>query len=62
MTKKKMDRMVERAYYDTCSGIQINILNIGKVFDHGRQLLKDGADEDALKVGVRAFVETIREN
>ena len=57
-----MDKKVEQAYYKTCSGIQINILDISKVFAHGRKLIADGADDDALESGVRAFVETIRKN
>lgn len=68
-TKKKTKRQIkaernriEQAYYATCSGIQINIFDIGKVFDHGHKLLDEGADETKLREGIRAFVETIRQN
>ena len=62
LTKKQIDKTVERAYYATCSGIQIDIMDIGKVFTFGRGLVEDGADEEILKTGIRAFVETIRKN
>jgi len=62
VTKKKMDKLVESAYYATCSGIQIDIMDIGKVFAHGRSLVAGGAEGEALGQGIRAYVDTIRKN
>ena len=64
-TKKRenaADKLVEQAYYATCSGIQIGIMDIGKVFAFGRLKLETGEDFEALKASVRAYVETIRKN
>ena len=59
---KAIDKRVEQAYYATCSGVQINIMNIGKVFAAGRAALAAGADETGLRAAIVEFVETIREN
>jgi hypothetical protein len=56
------DKLVEQAYYATCSGIQIDIMDIGKVYAFGRLKLEAGEDFEALKASVRAYVETIRKN
>lgn len=56
---KKLDKEIERIYYANCSGIQIDIMDIGKVFDAGRKAAAEGRD---IKEAVVAFVETIRKN
>lgn len=64
-TKKMMDeqrKRVERAYYDTCSGIQISIWDMSGILEYGNRLLDNGATEDELRTSIRAYVETIRKN
>lgn len=60
--EKINDKRIERLYYATCSGIQINIMDIGKVFAFGQKKITDepGVDDAALASSIRAYVETIR--
>lgn len=60
--EKAIDRRVEKAYYASCSGVQINIMDIGKIFAFGRMKVAAGEDDEALKSSIRAYVETIRTN
>ena len=59
-----IDDRITKAYYAGCSGIQIDIMDIRKVFVAGRKAIADnpGIDETGLTLAVRAFVETIRHN
>lgn len=59
---KAIDKRVEAAYYATCSGIQVNIMDIPKVFAEGRKAVAEGLDQDALAARILAFVQTIRQN
>ena len=63
-TKRKTTarNRIEVAYYQTCKGVQINIMDIPKVFAEGERLIAEGVDDIALAEGIRAFVETIRQN
>jgi hypothetical protein len=60
--KDPIDARVERAYYATCSGIQVSIMDLGSIFRVGRALALTEADDGALGAGIRDFVETIRKN
>lgn len=53
-------RRVEAAYYRTCGGVQINIMNIPKVFAAGEAAMAEGVDDEELGRRIRAFVDGIR--
>lgn len=47
MTKRQqnqIDRAIEQIYYRRCAGVQINIMDIGKVFAAGRAAAATGED------------------
>ena len=61
--KRLCENRIERAYYSSCAGIQINVMDIRKVFEHGqRQIDMHGLDDEALAKSIREYVETIRQN
>lgn len=62
MTTKQIEKEVERAYYKSCSGIPIDIMDIGSVFRAGLIAFQSGFRGEDLEKAVRAFVETIRKN
>ena len=65
MTKRQLkaaEKKVEKIYYANCSGIQINIMDIGKVFKVGVAAIANGLDDVAVTDVVTNFVETIRQN
>lgn len=41
LTAKRVDELIEAAYRRRCSGIEINVLDIGKVFAAGRKAAMD---------------------
>ena len=58
--EKLIDKRIDLAYRKTCSGIQINMLDIPKVFKFGRIKIMEGEDDAALCSSIRAYVESIR--
>lgn len=59
LTQKKIDKLVEAAYTRSCSGVQIDIMDISKVFRAGAVAVREGKRDAELDKAVRAFVDTI---
>jgi len=66
--KKTADKLIERLYYQYCSGVEIDVMDIGKVFNAGHAAINTAhkenralSMEDLGKVIVD-FVQTIRKN
>lgn len=73
LTGKKLDTLISKLYTQSCSGIQIDIMDTVKVFKVGvaayqqacaraGQLWTAEAVEAITKDSIRAYVETIRKN
>lgn len=60
--EKLIDSRINNAYCRSCSGVQIDVMDIGKVFAAGRAAIAAGADDAALEAVIVAFVQTIRHN
>jgi hypothetical protein len=62
-TSKAAERQVENriaeVYRRTCSGVQVNIMDVSKIYAAGRAALAAGQDLDT---AIPAFVQTIRQN
>jgi len=56
---KRIDKLIDQAYRESCSGIQIDIFDISKVFAEGRKAIAEGRD---LHSALKTLVETIRKN
>lgn len=51
--EKAQDQLIEQTYYRLGQGVQINIMDIGKVFAMGRAALKAGQDlDEAIKLAI----------
>lgn len=60
---KAVDKMIERAFYRTSSGVQINVLDIGKIFAAGRKAhAESGGSEAMVESAVVAAVAALRVN
>jgi hypothetical protein len=61
--QKKIDEArIEAAYKAGCSGIQVDIMDIGKIFKVGETAISEGVDDIILQQRIRTFVESIRRN
>lgn len=47
MTSKQLDKHIEQIYYRDHSGVQINIIDIGKILFAGRAAAQAGRDIEA---------------
>jgi hypothetical protein len=56
---RDLDRIVEQAYYRTCPGMAISVMEIPALFRVGREAILRGADKAELERVVKAFAETI---
>jgi hypothetical protein len=56
------DRLIERIYRQSCSGVQIDIMDIDKVFSVGHAGIADGLSVTDLTKVIVDFVQTIRKN
>ena len=59
---KATDARIDRIYSKRCSGIQVNVMDLGKIFDHARKIAATGADDAALGDSLLAYVNIIRKN
>lgn len=57
--EKALDAEISRVYAQNCSGIQIDIFDIGKVFAVAKKAHSEGRD---MRAAIVNFVETIRKN
>ena len=60
--EKKLDDKIEELYRKRCSGIQINIMDIGSVFRVGKAAARAGKSDDAIGDEIATFVQSIRKN
>ena len=60
--EKINDKRIERIYGRACSGVQINVMDIGSVFAVGHRVIAAGADDVELEKAIVAYVDTIRKN
>jgi hypothetical protein len=65
MTKKQKklnEQRISRIYGQRCSGVQVNVMDLGKVFKVAEDGIAAGMGDEALGNVIAAFVETIRKN
>lgn len=55
----RVEKRIEQAYYRSCAGVQIDIMDIGTVFKAGHELIAKGVTEPELEAGIRAAVDSL---
>ena len=56
LSKKQLDKMVEQAYYKQGRGVQINIMDIGKLFKDVSEAYLAGQDlDEAVKEAIKKY-------
>jgi hypothetical protein len=58
---KRDDLRIEEAYRTRCCGVQISVMDIGKVFREGHKAIAEGVTDEVLGDRIATFVETIRQ-
>ena len=53
--KKQQDKLIEQIYCENCSGMQINIMNIPKLFAMAGKMIDQGASKDAIVAAMWGF-------
>lgn len=56
---KKLDTEISKLYHESCNGIQINMMDIPKVFEAAKKARTEGRD---MKEAIVSFVQSIRKN
>jgi hypothetical protein len=57
---KKLDKEIERLYYQHCTGTAINIMNIGKLYNDCRTAHANGQDlEQAVIDAIKRYAEQV---
>jgi hypothetical protein len=54
---KAQEKLIEQLYYKGCPGMQINVLNIGKLFKMAGKMLDEGASTEAVVAAMWGFAE-----
>ena len=55
LSKKQLDKMVEQAYYKQGRGVQINIMDIGKLFKDVSEAYLAGQDLDEAVKAIKKY-------
>lgn len=58
-TEKALDKEINDLYVKNCANIQINIMDIPRVFAEARKARSEGRD---MKEAIVSFVQSIRKN
>ena len=61
---KRQEKRIEQLYCKHCSGVEIDIMDIGRIFDTGRNALAQNPalTDDELSKVIVDFVQTVRKN
>jgi len=59
IAKNRAEKRIDAAYRKRCCNIQVDVMDIGKVFKLGHELIAQGADDEALAAGIHTYVQTI---
>lgn len=58
--EKMIDSRIEKAYRASCCNIQVKtLMDLGKVFEAGKKLISEGADDSTLASGLRQYVDLL---
>lgn len=58
-SKKQIEARISKAFYFACSGIRIPMREIPTVFEVGKYLIAEGADDEALQAGLKQFAKRL---